>query len=122
MHFVALLASVLNALAMLYKLAIICSILISLFYYVKTMNQCFFIRYGALSGWEIAYSENLYYPIKILPSTVITSYLIVLHFAFTTKQNKKKRTALICKDALIADEYRSLKVELKISGLSKDDA
>jgi len=121
MHIIALLAAVFNALAIFYKLVIICLILVSLFYYVKTMNQCFFIRYSTLSGWEIAYSETLFYPVRILPSTVITSYIIVLHFASTSTQKQKKRSELICKDALIDDQYRSLKVALKISGLSKDD-
>ncbi len=119
MHIIALLAAVLNALAIFYKLAIICSICLSFYYYFKTLNQCFFIRHSSVSGWEIANSENLFHPVQIMPSSVITTCLIVLHYKM---QNRKMQSALICKDALINDEYRALKVELKIAGLSGDNS
>ena len=75
------------------------------------------IVHSMASGWEMSLSGNFFYPVKILASTVITPYLIVLNYKI---QNKQKRTILICKDALVEDDYRKLMVELKISGIQKD--
>lgn len=113
-HFLAFIAAGLNSLALLYKLALWVLIITSLIIYLRCSNKEFFIRYGSLSGWEIADSENSYLPITILASTVICPYLIVLHFY---RQNKKKQTILIAIDALKNDEYRKLMVALKVSAM-----
>lgn len=117
MHAVAFFAAMINNLAITYKLISVPLLLVSLFYYLKHSNQQFIIRHKLLSGWEIAFIENHFITTEILPSTVISPYLIVLHYK---QENQKKRTALICKDALHKDEYRKLVVELKIAGLKKD--
>lgn len=119
MHVFALIASTLNALALDYKIALIIFILVSLFVYLRkeAVFKGVSIRYGSLSGWEMAQPSNATYkPIQILPSTVITSYLIVLHLK---ANNNQKPILLICKDALIDDGFRRLMVELKISWKEK---
>jgi hypothetical protein len=89
-----------------------------LFINKKNTKKKYILRFSLLSGWAIAYAENHYHPITITPSTVITRYLIILHFKM---QNQQKQAILIFNDALNGDEYRKLVVELKISGLAKDD-
>jgi len=76
------------------------------------------IRYSSFAGWEIAYNSS-FYPIEVLPSTVITPFLLVLHYK---QQKKPKKAILICKDALINEEYRKLMVKLTIDGFKKEDS
>lgn len=92
-------------------------VLVSLLIYVKREINFhgLLIRHSSGLGWEVAYSENNFHVIEILASTVITRYLIALHFI----HNNKKQTILICRDALMYDEFRKLMVALKISGLNK---
>ncbi len=118
LHLIALVATVFNALGVIYKLIICTSILISLFINKKNTPKKYILRFSLLAGWAIDFAENHYHPITIIPSTVITRFLIILHFKM---QNQKKQTILIFNDALNGDEYRKLVVELKISGLAKDD-
>ena len=92
-------------------------VLVSLRVYLKReINfRGLLIRHSSGFGWEVAYSENNFYAIEILASTILTPYIIILHFI----HNKKKQTILICRDALFYDEFRKLMVALKISGLNK---
>ena len=119
LHVTAIIAASLAALEPSYKIVIISMALLSLLFYLKRELRfhSLSIVHSMASGWEISLSDNQFYPVKILASTVITPYLIVLHYKI---QNKQKQTILICKDALIADDYRKLMVELKISGIQKD--
>ena len=119
LHIIAIFAVFLNALILTIKFFIIALVLLSLFYYLKqSLNfKGISIRHNSEFGWEIIDSENYFNPIEILSTTVLTHYLIVLHFK---KQNNKKKTILICRDALENDKYRKLMVELKVSGLNKD--
>ena len=118
-HAIAIFAACLNALELAYKIVIISLILFSLFFYLRRELRFhdFSIVHSMANGWEMALSDNHFHTVKILASTVVTPYLIVLHYKI---QNKQKQTILICKDALIADDYRKLMVELKISGIQKD--
>jgi len=69
-----------------------------------------------MKGWEFADFDNVFFQMQVMPSTVLTPYFLILHFQ---PHNHSKRTILICRDALIDDEYRKLLVILKISGLKK---
>ena len=117
MHAIAIVAVLINALDLIYKVIISLMVLVSLFVYLKREYnfQGLLIRHSSGLGWEVAYLENYFYAVDILASTVITRYIIVLHFL----QNKKKQTILICRDALSYDEYRKLMVALKISGVNR---
>ncbi len=118
-HIIAFAAVLLTSIVLMLKLVIILLISISLFFYIKReiKRADFFIRYSQAFGWEIAYQENYFHSFDVLPSTVLTSYLIVLHIK---QQNRGKQTILICKDTLNNDDFRKLMVELKMSGLQKD--
>ena len=118
LHVIAIVAAFINALDPIYKVIITIMILVSLIVYLKREINChdLLIRHSSESGWALAYPENNFYTIEILESTILTRYVIVLHFI----QNKKKQTIFICRDALFYDEYRKLMVTLKISGLSSE--
>ncbi len=121
LHIIAIIAVSVSAFAVLpYKTLLVFFILISLVVYSKKENNFkgLTLRHANTSGWEIAFLENQFSPIRVLPSTVITHYLIVLHYKI---QNQQKRAILIFRDALINDDFRKLLVALKISGLSKDN-
>ncbi len=122
LHIIAILAASLNALAISYKLIIISLILISLFYYLKREINFngFTIRHSEAFEWEIALLEQDFQAIKILKSTVITPYVIFLHFKFPEKQ-EQKQAVVICTDALKDDEFRKLLVELRISGIKRTE-
>ncbi len=117
-HAIAIVAAFTNALDPIYKVIIAIMVLVSLLVYLKREINFhgLLIRHSTGFGWEVAYSENNFYVIKILASTIITRYLIVLHFM----QNKKKQTILICRDALFQNDFRRLMVALKISGLNRE--
>lgn len=119
LHSIALCSAFISTVFIAYKVILMGGIVFSLYYYLKQdiKYSNFFIRYGATIGWEIAYLDNYFRTIEILPSTVLTPFFIVLHIK---EHNRKKQAILICKDALKNDEYRKMMVELKISGLLKD--
>lgn len=116
LHVFAIVAASLNALAISYKLIIIGLILISFLYHLKSQIDFsgFTIRHSEAFDWEIALIEHEFQQIEILKSTVITPYVIFLHFKLPKKQ---KQTAVICADALEGGEFRKLLVELKIAGI-----
>ena len=76
-----------------------------------------FIRYSLSRGWEFSKDDGNFYPIEILPSTVITRWVVMLHYK---AQNKANISTPICRDALSNDDYRKLLVALKIYGLKKE--
>jgi hypothetical protein len=50
---------------------------------------------------------------RILKSSVLTSFIIILH----TEIDNKRRNILVCRDAVSGDKYRLLFVALKIMKL-----
>ncbi len=116
-HAIAIIAAFINALDLIYKVIITLMVLVSLLVYLKRQINFhdLLIRHSNEAGWEVAHLENNFYTIEVLASTILTRYIIVLHFI----QNNKKQTILICRDALSYDEFRKLMVALKISGLKR---
>ena len=116
-HAIAIITAFINALALIYKVIITVMVLVSLLVYIKREINFhgLLIKHSNGGGWEVARSGNNFFTIEILSSTIITRYIIVLHFI----QNKKKQTILICRDALFYDEFRKLMIALKISGLKR---
>lgn len=100
------------------KLLLLVVLFISLLVYLKR-EICLYgitISFSTIKGWEFGGIDGVFLPIQVLPSTVLTPYLLILHIKL---QNNSKKTILIFKDALIDDDYRKLLVRLKISGLQK---
>jgi toxin CptA len=121
-HSLAVFASLANALPWLYKLLSLAAVGLSLFISLRRYHyqfQPYCIRYNETSAWSIAMMDDDFQPMQILPSSVITSWLIVLHFQL---ENGKHQQSVILNDALSEQDYRTLVVTLKIASLSQDDA
>lgn len=118
LHALAAIAVFLTPLFFVYKIALLIAVLISLHLNIREelISKKYNIRHSSI-GWEISGGKSDFSSIEILPSTVITPYLLVLHFK---QHNQAKQTILIGMDALNGDEYRKLIVALRIFGLKKD--
>jgi hypothetical protein len=108
-HALALLASVMNSLPSILK-CVLLIILVSHYYFqlnkLKTKHHR--IEHNE-TGWRLAL-DNSFEEIQILPSTVISIFVIFLHFK---TDNKPKQTLVIVSDALADEDYRCLIVRLK---------
>lgn len=120
-HSLAAIASFSNGLPLLYKFFAVLSVISSAIFYGRDYKnfQPYYIRYNEAVGWQLAKTENNYQVLNILPTTVLTAQIIVLHFRL---QTGKKQSLVIVNDALETEDYRSLLVELKISGLANNTA
>jgi len=112
-HGLALLSSFLIAVQLWIKIIVLCLIAGSLLFYLHSYRQkryCYTFKHTAEFGWELA-GHSGFSAIRILNSSVITLFVIILHVEYDTK----KISLLICKDAVIAEIYRRLLVALKIN-------
>ena len=118
-HSLAAVACLTNALFWFYKLLFLIGVASSLFFYLRRYHYHFEpcqIKYYADSVWSIAYKNADFQVMQILPVSVITTWLIVLHYQL---ENDKQCSLVILNDALNETEYRTLAVTLKIAGLSQ---
>lgn len=75
-----------------------------------------FLRYTVEEGWAVCFDGERYLGVKIKPTTVTGSMLTILHVG----ADNCSRALLIVKDAMAANDYRRLIVNLKISGYSPE--
>jgi hypothetical protein len=118
MYLLALLAALLNSLAVFIKISLVIGLVA---YYRWVVHQSkgvnYQIKYSDESGWELAEASE-FMGIDILQSTVITTQLLFLHFNFvsnTPLSLYKKHTLLILNDQLTPEDYCSLIVKLKMT-------
>lgn len=72
------------------------------------------LSYHSVSGWTIV-TELQLETIQIMPSTLITSGLIIVHYRVMSNTSLQ---ALVCfRDSLARDEFKKLTVLLKLYGL-----
>ena len=117
-HTVAVMAVFYITLDWKVKILICLSMLISLFYYLEVFcktNQ-FRLRYSKPNNWEI-FRNKEFCPIKILGSTVLTTWLIVLHY----KCNGTKYFRVIASDAMEKRHFIELIVQLRINAIEKSE-
>lgn len=107
LHVWALLACVFNDLSVVIQLLLVCVVVLH-FFYVKPFKEMQLLHTDV--GWQIVEARQLV-NIVILPSTVISSFAVFLHF----KQDNRFKTLLIMNDALPFEDYRRLIVRLKTS-------
>lgn len=118
-HGFAAFASLANALPWIYKLITFIAVACSLAFYLRRYHyqfEPFHIKCHAGSVWSIAYKEGDFQIMQILPASVMTIWLIVLHYRL---ENGKRHSLVILNDALNETDYRALAVTLKIAGLSQ---
>jgi toxin CptA len=112
LYVLALGSSIANALPIIVKLTLLAGICMHFrFMNQRLKNEQYIIKHTETSGWEIS-SGNDFKQIQIMNSTVITVFVIFLHFA----DNANKQSVLIVNDALSEDDYRRLIVRLKTTG------
>ena len=80
-----------------------------------TNFQPYQLRQITLNDWQLVLINTPPQKIQILSTTVITRFVIVLHFYLPKKQ---WQSLIIVHDALSEKVYRDLAVSLKISGAS----
>lgn len=115
LHALSITACWLNSLAVPLQLAATLLVLASwVVQYKASCTKEVYLRYSTTDAWTISYDGETFALIKIKAETVISSLLSVLHF----EAGNLPGSLLIFKDALSADQYRKLIVQLKISGLS----
>jgi len=72
----------------------------------------FGLQCTAENTWQYAVNQHDFVGIEILPSSVLTAWVIILHVKTDTE---KRANLLICNDVMSEDLYRRLKVILKIT-------
>lgn len=117
-HSLAAFASLANALPWIYKPIPLIAVGCSLFLYLRRYHlqfEPYHIKRNEDSVWYVDYKSGDFQVMQILPSSVITSWLIVLHFRL--EHHGKRHSLVILNDALNDKDYRTLAVILKIAEL-----
>ncbi len=122
MHGLAVFIVGITAIPLIPQVILIILILFSLIFYLKQEKaiKIYTLRYSTAFGWEITNSENEFQLIEILPTTVLSPYLVFLHYRISNNNKKQNIYVLITKDRLSHDDFRKLRVELRISGLREN--
>lgn len=107
-HSLALIASVFNNLPLLLRLIVFSAVLVHGYFAFKwkDINARQTIEHSE-TGWRVLGME-----VEILPTTVISTLAIFLHFK---THDNAKHSLVIFNDALSKHDYRDLLVRLKIS-------
>lgn len=116
-HSLALLSSLFLAVLISIKLFVLMLVCYSLYFHLRRYQQGFYLstlKHTTEFAWELG-TKNSVTSIRILNSSVLTSFIIILH----VELNKKHRTILVCRDAVSAEAYRQLFVALKITATDK---
>ena len=117
LHVLAVLGCWLNSLPVALRLTAVLLVLTSwVFQYSASLVASVFLRYSTAGDWSLSYDGVTFVAINIKPETVLGSLLTVLHF----KTDKQSGSLLVFKDAVAANQYRKLLVQLKISGQSRE--
>lgn len=112
-HLIAATASISNALPMIIKAILLAACAAHLYLSLnrpKTTSAK--IKHSDKADWEISTNDNVFDSVQIQPTTVISTFMVILHFVL---QNGDKRTLIIANDALTKDDYRRFVVRLKTS-------
>lgn len=119
MHVLALASCWLNALPLLLQLLLSGWVLINGYQHRKPQAAIDTrLRYSPQSAWTVCYPGADDVSIEILPSTVVSAVACCIHYA----DPNGKRYLLVMRDALSADAFRRLKVQLKITANSPQAA
>lgn len=111
LHIMAFAACWLNNLPWIMRIALSALVITSGFYQYKQPQADFYLRYSDKNQWSAAFNHQHYQPIAIQTTTVITQWLVILHFEI----EQRSMTRLIFRDSLSRNDYRRLVVELKIN-------
>jgi len=114
LHLLASGAAIANSLAITIKFTLCALLCLSYGLLIKRLAvQCYHVRYSEQSGWEASGLLGLE-PVRIIKSTIITSFVIVLYIK---SNNNDKSAILVVSDALCEDDYRKLILKLKTTAI-----
>lgn len=117
LHACAILACWLNALPTAVRLIFIAGLVVLwLLSNKRWKTMPVYLNYHSHSNWQISGDGLNYLNAAMLGSTVITSRVIFLHYE---TDDEIKGTLLIARDSLHENQFRRLKVRLKLSGGSR---
>ncbi len=80
-------------------------------------DKTLWLNYSTGEGWQIAGQDLDFQTITILPSTVVTPWLTIIHYQTT---EKPRLSLVVSKDALTPENYRQLIVKLKVKGIKPE--
>jgi toxin CptA len=120
-HTLALGASMANALVFAIKIGLCASICIHCWWTVKRLTaERYAIKHTEALGWEVSEGCD-FASVEILKSTVITTFVLFLHFKLGSQaqpwKSSHKKTLLVLNDALAEEDYRCLIVKLKTTAI-----
>ena len=120
-HTLALGASMANALALAIKISLFALICCHCWLMVRRLNtEHYTIKHSETLGWALSEGNN-FAPVEILKSTVITTFVLFLHFKHHSQDQSwkfnPKKTLLVLNDALAEEDYRCLIVKLKTTAI-----
>ena len=78
-------------------------------------NSCWYLRYTAFKRWTLARNDDDSLLVSIRDGTFLSSWLIILHYRSDTAGRIKSGIMLIARQSLSEDEFRRLRVLLKLS-------
>jgi hypothetical protein len=120
-HTLALVASMVNSLALSIKVSLFALIGMHCWLTVRRVNADHYtIKHTEALGWELSEGSD-FASIEILKSTVITTFALFLHFKYRSQaqswKSVHKKTLLVLNDALAEEDYRCLIVKLKMTAI-----
>jgi hypothetical protein len=80
-------------------------------------DKTHWLNYSSGQGWQIAGQDLDFQTITILPSTVVTPWLTVIHYQI---KEQSRLSLVVNKDALTPENYRQLIVKLKVKGIKPE--
>lgn len=117
-HGLALLGALANGLPPWLKAALVLFIVLHLISSRRVRDQLSLGRglyYESNQGWSLRLEDGSVVPVRILPTSRVLPGLVVLHLVTPLG----RRQGLIVRDSLAADDFRRLKIALRIHGSSK---
>lgn len=116
-HSLALLAAANNDLPVAYRVLLAATVSLNFGFSFKRYIVAppgFTLRHSEAYGWQLAEGDGVFFPVTLRRSTVSSALLSIVH---VERPDGKKQSLLIFSDSLPADQYRQLRVALKISTL-----
>ncbi len=119
LHTIVLQAIIFNGLALIVKLILGLLVLVHLKFALRpSQNSTVIIRYTESTGWGFLV-DNVFKPIDVLKSTVITTQVVFLHFNDKSQPQgltwQRKSVFLLLSDRLSEPDYRHLVVKLRMT-------
>jgi hypothetical protein len=114
LHVLAIYACIANTLPVVIKVIIPATVIFSFWLnwqrYITKPDPCTLLHSEA-RGWEWMDAKQQVYPVSIAGSSVTSPMITILHLQLS---NKLKKVMIFVRDAVSAEDYRQLRVRLKI--------